>query len=200
MNIYAVIDTNVIISSMLSVNPNSPTKEVINNVWKDIITPMINAEIIEEYCDVLSRSKFHFKETDIKEMLNLFRLKGEEYTPNCIRDEFTDLDDVIFYETYLMKEDSYLVTGNLKHFPSEPRILPPADIVKIIMLSKNDTSILSEPRARYTSDTKDALLQRAWQAIERMRASALANGIADMPMEEINEEIRAVRQSKHSKI
>ena len=45
-----------------------------------------------------------------------------------------------------------------------------------------------------------AKLQRAWQAIERMRASALANGIADMPMEEINEEIRAVRQSKHSKI
>ena len=45
-----------------------------------------------------------------------------------------------------------------------------------------------------------AKLQRAWEAIERMRASALANGIADMPMEEINEEIRAVRQSKHSKI
>ena len=63
-----------------------------------------------------------------------------------------------------------------------------------------DTNILSEPRARYTSDTKDALLQRAWEAIERMRASAFANGIADMPMEEINEEIRAVRQSKHSKI
>lgn len=200
MNIYAVIDTNVIISSMLSVNPNSPTKEVINNVWKDIITPMINAEIIEEYCDVLSRSKFRFTETDILEMLSLLKLKGEEYTPEYIQKDFIDPDDAIFYETYLMKEDSYLVTGNLKHFPSEPRILPPADIVKIIMLSKNDTSILSEPRARYTSDTKDALLQRAWQAIERMRASALANGIIDMPMEEINEEIRAVRQSKHSKI
>ena len=200
MNIYAVIDTNVIISSMLSANPNSPTKEVINNVWENIITPMINADIIEEYCGVLSRSKFHFTETDIKEMLNLFRFKGEEYIPECIRDEFTDPDDVIFYETYLMREDSYLVTGNLKHFPSEPRILPPADIVKIIMLSKNDTSILSEPRARYTSYTKDVLLQRAWEAIERMRASALANGIIDMPMEEINEEIRAVRQSKHSEI
>ena len=45
-----------------------------------------------------------------------------------------------------------------------------------------------------------AKLQRAWEAIERMRASALANGIADMPMEEIDEEIRAVRQSKHSEI
>ena len=42
-------------------------------------------------------------------------------------------------------------------------------------------------------------LQRAWQAIERMRASALANGIADMPMEEIDEEIRKYREERRAK-
>ena len=45
-----------------------------------------------------------------------------------------------------------------------------------------------------------AKLQRAWEAMERMRASAVANGVADMPMEEIDEEIRDARRCKHSKI
>lgn len=44
-----------------------------------------------------------------------------------------------------------------------------------------------------------AKLQRAWEAIERMRASALANGIADMPMEEIDEEIRKYREESRDK-
>ena len=54
---------------------------VINKIWDDQITPMINADIMEEYCDVLSRSKFHFTETDVLEMLDLLKLKGEEYAP-----------------------------------------------------------------------------------------------------------------------
>ena len=38
--------------------------------------------------------------------------------------------------------------------------------------------------------------QHAWEAIERMRASAAANGIADMSMEEIDEEIRLARRGE----
>ena len=51
MNIYAVIDTNVVVASMLTSNHLSATKSIINKVWEDTITPMINAEIIEEYRD-----------------------------------------------------------------------------------------------------------------------------------------------------
>ena len=62
-------------------------------------------------------------------------------------------------------------------------------------------AVIKQERIPFDVESENqAKLQRAWQAIERMRASALANGIIDMPMEEINEEIRAVRQSKHSKI
>ena len=46
---------------------------------------------------------------------------------------------------------------------------------------------------------KQARIQRAWEAAERMRASALANGIADMSMEEIDEEIRQYREEKRAK-
>ena len=46
---------------------------------------------------------------------------------------------------------------------------------------------------------KQAKLQRAWEAIERMRASAIENGIADMPMEEIDEEIRLCREERRAR-
>ena len=196
MNIYTVIDTNVIVASMLTSNPQSATKSIINKVWEGTITPMINAEIIEEYNDVLSRDKFHFVESDILEMMNLFRFKGEEYTPDYKSNDFIDSDDAIFYETYRMREDAYLVTGNMKHFPTEPRILPPADMIHIANISENGNNILSEPTAEYISAIKKEQLQRAWEAMERMRASAAANGIAAMPMEEIDEEIKSARLNR----
>ena len=46
---------------------------------------------------------------------------------------------------------------------------------------------------------KQVKLQRAWEAIERMRASAAANGIADMSMEEIDEEIRLCREERRAR-
>ena len=46
---------------------------------------------------------------------------------------------------------------------------------------------------------KQTKLQRAWEAVERKRASALANGIADMSMEEIDEEIRQYREERRLK-
>ena len=43
---------------------------------------------------------------------------------------------------------------------------------------------------------RQAKIQRAWEAIERMQASAVANGISDMTMEEIDEEIRQYREQR----
>ena len=54
-------------------------------------------------------------------------------------------------------------------------------------------------KAAYISDINKRKLQRAWEAIERMRASAIENGIADMPMEEIDEEIRLCREERRAR-
>ena len=197
MNIYAVIDTNVIVSSMMTNNPLSPTRQILENVQEDKVTPMINDDILEEYKEVLSRTKFHFAQDDIDAILNLYNMKGVKYIPECLRKDFIDLNDVIFYETYLLQRDAYLITGNLRHFPKEPRIVSPADMVHIISITENThDNILSASNCLYMSDTKRAILQRAWEAAERMRASALANGIADMSMEEVDEEIRQYREEK----
>ena len=37
-----------------------------------------------------------------------------------------------FYEVSLSVEDSFLVTGNIKHFPVTPKVVTPSQIIAII--------------------------------------------------------------------
>ena len=37
-----------------------------------------------------------------------------------------------FYEVSLSVENSFLVTGNLKHFPVTPKVVTPSQIIEII--------------------------------------------------------------------
>lgn len=71
--VYAVIDTNIIVSSFITKNPSSATRRVINSMLSGKIKPLYNDEILDEYFDVLNRSKFHLSEIRIHELLNFFR-------------------------------------------------------------------------------------------------------------------------------
>lgn len=56
MTYYAVIDTNVIVSSVLK--PSSIPGLVVELVNKKTIIPLISKEILDEYEEVLFRNKF----------------------------------------------------------------------------------------------------------------------------------------------
>lgn len=58
--VYAVIDTNVLVSALFSVHSDSATVIIIDKVSDGTIVPLYNSEIFEEYRDVLSRPKFKF--------------------------------------------------------------------------------------------------------------------------------------------
>ena len=87
--IFAVIDTNVIVSALLSSN--------LESVIKAIIT----------------------------DGLNIDRTPAADI-------EFPDPKDIVFYEVALSVEDSYLVTGNIRHFPVKPFVVTPAEMVRIL--------------------------------------------------------------------
>ena len=54
-------------------------------------------------------------------------------------DEVIDPKDVVFYEVALSKDDSYLVTGNTKHFPAVRKVVPPNEMLDILnSLDKSD--------------------------------------------------------------
>ena len=69
--VYAVIDTNVLVSAMLAVRPDSATVRVLEHLVNGDIVPMFNAEVVAEYREVLRRPKFGSSEDDIAAVIDL---------------------------------------------------------------------------------------------------------------------------------
>ncbi len=132
--IYAVIDTNVLVSSLISSNGLSNTAIIIKSIFNEVIIPLYNSEIIEEYKEVLSRPKFKFPPVMIENLISGFTALGiESICSNTTNNEvFPDADDIVFYEVAMSREDSFLITGNLKHFPRKPFVVSPAQMVEIL--------------------------------------------------------------------
>lgn len=128
---YAVFDTNVLVSSLMSKRTDSPTVVLLDYVLDGQIVLLYNDEILEEYKDVLHRSKFEFSEDRIVAVLDMVATGlNVERTPSG--ETFPDADDAVFYEVALSKEGSYVVTGNQKHFPKSPIVVTPAEMLQII--------------------------------------------------------------------
>jgi len=135
-SIFAVIDTNVLVSALISTNPESPTIAVLENVYSGAITPVFNNEILDEYREVLSRDKFHLDPLDIEEALSLFTLYGLNLERTEVNDVIIpDPKDVVFYEVKMSKDDAYLVTDNIKHFPDKPFVVTPREMIEILETS-----------------------------------------------------------------
>lgn len=130
--IYAVIDTNVLVSALLASHADSATVMVMNAVINGEITPMYNKEILKEYEEVLSRKKFRFSKSLIKQYLKFFSNVGIASERVHSMEDLPDPKDVVFYEVALSKEDAFLVTGNTKHFPKTPIVVTPAEMLRVL--------------------------------------------------------------------
>ncbi|MBO4695290.1 MAG: PIN domain-containing protein [Clostridia bacterium] len=113
---------------------NSIPGKVIDFVTTGEITLLGNFDILDEYEDVLTRSKFSFAEEEVHNYLCMLREKMVIIDSQKCEESFIDLEDVKFYEvTISFKEDqAYLVTGNKKHFPEKAFIVSPNEMVEII--------------------------------------------------------------------
>ena len=130
--VYAVIDTNVLVSAIFAAHPDSATVIIREKIMDGTIVPLYNAEIIEEYRDVLTRPKFQFPADLVDAVLDVILQKGLSLERTKTEEVFTDAKDVVFYEIALSKEGSYLVTGNTKHFPATPIVVTPAELLRIL--------------------------------------------------------------------
>ena len=131
--IFAVIDTNVIISALLSSNLESNPVKVFRAIVQERIVPLYNDEILDEYRCVLSRPKFHLDLPLIETVIKAIITDGLKIDRTPVADiDFPDPKDIVFYEVALSVEASYLVTGNIKHFPVKPFVVTPAEMVHIM--------------------------------------------------------------------
>lgn len=130
--IYAVIDTNVFVSALLSRHPDAATVQVVNAMLKHGICPLYNQEIIVEYQDVLHRDKFRFPEDAIDYIIKAVQDYGISAERISSSEIFPDPKDIVFYEVALSKDGAYLVTGNIKHFPKTPIVVTPVEMLEIL--------------------------------------------------------------------
>ncbi len=131
--VFAVIDTNVIVSSLFSVDGSSFPALVVGAVLSGIITPLYNDEILDEYRDVLSRPKFPFGKEMTDTIVSAIRDFGLNMVRTPIQDVIIqDADDIVFYEVKMSLDDAYLVTGNTRHFPKEPFVVTPAEMIEVL--------------------------------------------------------------------
>lgn len=131
---YAVIDTNVLVSALLSSNPEAATVQLAARMLGGEIIPVYSDEILQEYQEVLGRKKFGFDPVLIDNLLNAVKKYGISVFPHSTGTVLPDMKDLPFYEVVMEKrdDDAYLVTGNLKHFPVEPFIITARQMLDIL--------------------------------------------------------------------
>ena len=134
MKCYAVIDTNVLVSALLKWD--SIPGQVVQQTYAHEIIPVFNDSILQEYEEVLSREKFHFPKETVEFLLSHLKTIGENMTTvESLVGNFPDPKDVVFFEVTMEKnktDDAFLVTGNLKHFPKHPKVVTPAEMLRIL--------------------------------------------------------------------
>ena len=134
MGCYAVIDTNVLVSALLSSNEDAATVQVVARMLTGDITPVYSGAIMAEYRQVLKRRKFGFSQGVVNELLLSMTRFGLLVEPTPSGVVLPDMKDLPFYEVVLEKrdEDAYLVTGNTRHFPKAPFVVTARQLLNIL--------------------------------------------------------------------
>lgn len=132
--IYAVIDTNVIVSSLLTHNHDSATVRVMDAVYSRRVIPLVNDAILAEYAAVLHRKHLKLNPTKCDFILSLMTDIGVHLDPVPSNMTMPDEADRKFLEIALAGRSEspvHLVTGNMKHYPMADFILTPAQFCEL---------------------------------------------------------------------
>ena len=130
--IYAVVDTNVFVSALLSRHADASTVKVVEAFQERKFKLLFNKEIFIEYYDVLFCPRLKLPEEKVQKLIS--QIGSDGIASNRLHSDefFQDPKDVVFYEVALSKEDAYLVTGNTKHFPKKPIVVTPVEMLEIL--------------------------------------------------------------------
>jgi putative PIN family toxin of toxin-antitoxin system len=117
--VKVVVDTNVLVAGLLS--PFGPPGEILRMIAAGSLRLCLDARILTEYADVLSRPKFHFDADLIQILLEQIRADGQSVGGRPLPVGLPDPTDEPFLETALAGNAVCVITGNTKHFPASRR-------------------------------------------------------------------------------
>ena len=127
--VKVVLDTNILVSSLLSTGPPAT---IIDLIAEGKIKPFYSDPILCEYWDVLSRGKFNFKPLQVTRLINNITRSGMPVDYLLFsKKKMADENDRIFYDAAI-EAKAYLITGNLRHFPPDSFIVSPSQFLTIL--------------------------------------------------------------------
>ncbi|MBN8734213.1 MAG: putative toxin-antitoxin system toxin component, PIN family [Acidobacteria bacterium] len=124
--IRVVLDTNIVVSALLQ--PLGPSARIFLLALGGAIQVCVTGAIYAEYEEVIRRPRFRLTEATIRSALDAIRTKSYWVRPLEALRVCSDPDDDLFLECCQAGHAAFLVTGNIKHFPShwrETRIVTP---------------------------------------------------------------------------
>lgn len=133
---YAVVDTNVLVSALLSNKDDAATVLIVKKLFGGEIIPVFSNDVIREYREVLNRKKFGFSPDTVDYLISAVKQFGILLEPSASGVTLPDMKDLPFYEVVLEKrkenDDAYLVTGNKKHFPVKTFVVTPRELLDLL--------------------------------------------------------------------
>lgn len=116
--IRTVIDTNVIVSALLS--PAGNEALILLAVHQGLLQPCFSDDILAEYAAVLARPKFGFPADEIAALMTMLLERGEKLAADPSAPASPDPGDTKFLACAHAAQADFLVTGNKRHFPASP--------------------------------------------------------------------------------
>ena len=114
-----VLDTNVLVSGLLS--PFGPPGQIVALIAEGDLQPCFDSRIILEYREVLLRPVFAFDPEDVHTLIDYVDSEGFEVVGRPLSAGLPHPADEVFLSVAVASSAKALITGNLKHFPSESR-------------------------------------------------------------------------------
>jgi len=124
-----VLDTNVVVSAFLS--PAGVPAIIVRLALNRDLDICVNAAILAEYEQVLVRPKFsdRIHHSDIQRFMEIVYNIGVKIDALPSQINSIDETDRKFFDL-AVAADAALITGNKKHFPTEPFVYEPAAFLK----------------------------------------------------------------------
>ena len=111
-----VLDTNVLVSGLLQ--ESGPSARIFRRALSGWPQMCITGPIYAEYEEVVRRPRLRIDPNVILEALHAIRLKSLWVRPVENLKACVDTDDDKFVECAATANADYLITGNVRHFPS----------------------------------------------------------------------------------
>jgi putative PIN family toxin of toxin-antitoxin system len=133
----AIIDTNVIVSGLLTAEADAPTAVILDAMVGGGFSYLLSVELLAEYRRVLCRPRIarhhRLSDTEVDALLTELALNGDVRDPQATSTTVPDAGDRHVWALLESDPTAVLVTGDdalLKHAPGRDRVLSPRQFVE----------------------------------------------------------------------